>query len=84
MGFTPAAFSIFAETRLTKERDQIELNNNYFGTVCAVIASIFSKKKFKAQDFFGINEPKKSQTVNEMADFFESLTKALGGELIGG
>lgn len=70
-------------TKLELEKREIELNNNYYGTVCAVIASIFSKKKFKAKDFFSLKSEKRHQTVDEMAMFFESMTRALGGEIVG-
>jgi len=63
------------------ENYETEKMNNYYGTVCAVIASVFSKKKFKAKDFFG--KAKKEQTIDEMAAFFEAMTRALGGEIIG-
>jgi hypothetical protein len=81
MRFTPAAFLVFYETRVQVEKDNNFLENHRFGMVCATIATVFGKKKYKSSDFFQTKE-KKPQTAYEMADVLKALTIGLGGTVI--
>jgi hypothetical protein len=83
--FTPAAYAVFVEEKLESEKREIELNNNYFGTVCAVLTSLFSKRSRKPSDFFKLKKPEQpaTQTAEQMSDFLKSLTGRLGGSVNG-
>lgn len=66
--YTPKTFDIFLEAQTQVEKDNFFLENKRFGTLCAVIAGLFSKKKYKASDFFPIKEKRREpQTVDKMA-----------------
>jgi hypothetical protein len=81
MRFTPAAFNIFVEARVKVEKDLYFIENKRFGVVCATIANIFSKKRYKASDFFN-TEARDKQTPEQMAEIFKALTIGLGGTVI--
>lgn len=81
MRFTPAAFLVFYETRVQVEKDKSFLENHRFGMVCATIATVFGKKKYKSSDFFQTKD-KKAQTADEMAEMLKALTIGLGGTVI--
>jgi len=84
LGLTPTIFGVFIDSQIEKEKQDFYIENKRFGTLCAVIAGLFSKKKFKASDFFPIKEKaKKQQTVEDMALALKLWTRSLGGEVIG-
>ena len=60
----------------------MDLEDNRFGMICATIASIFSKKKYKPNDFFRRKQPRK-QSVEDMANFLERFTLDMGGVVNG-
>ncbi len=81
MRFTPAAFIIFYETRVQVEKDKSFLDNHRFGMVCATIATVFGKKKYKSSDFFQTKD-KTLQSAEDMANVLRAVTIGLGGTVI--
>lgn len=78
MRFTPAAFILFYDSQIKAEKFDYYADNKRFGMVCATIANIFSKRKYKASNFFD-TEARDRQTPEEMANIFKAITIGLGG-----
>lgn len=80
----------FIEVNKQKEDDYLNISFMLFGQVCATIGN-FSQtksksKKYKAKDFFKINEKKKKQkqSPQQMADILTAICVGLGGEVKSG
>jgi hypothetical protein len=81
--FTPRTFSIFCQNREKYLKAMQEADNTRAGQICATIANIFTKRSFKATDFFNFEKkiiPKK-QSAEELALILRRWTLALGGEI---
>ena len=84
---TPAEMRAACDGHNERKSKMIELNNVYFGTICATIVNTTPRKKgskaMEWHDFFGKKPEKTEQTPGTMKMIAEAITKAMGGRIRG-